>query len=101
MSCPICEKRKPARFCPAKGERICAVCCGREREVSIDCPVECTYLAAAHRYEDEHPRSIPENAALLDVKVPRDVVERHQQRLGGVACAMAKFCASQPLASDP
>ena len=38
MSCPICEKRPPKRFCPAKGEKICAVCCGREREVTIDCP---------------------------------------------------------------
>ncbi len=101
MSCPICEKRKPARFCPAKGERICAVCCGREREVSIDCPVECTYLAAAHRYEDEHPRSIPGNTPLLDVKLPRDLLHRHQQLLGALAFAMAKFCASQPLASDP
>ncbi len=49
MSCPICEKRKAARFCPAKGEKICAVCCGTEREVTIDCPSDCAYLLAAHR----------------------------------------------------
>ena len=24
MACPICEKRPPKRFCPAKGEKICA-----------------------------------------------------------------------------
>ena len=41
VSCPICEKRKAQRFCPAKGEKICAVCCGKEREVIIDCPVDC------------------------------------------------------------
>jgi cytidylate kinase len=28
MSCAICEKRPPKRFCPAKGEKICAICCG-------------------------------------------------------------------------
>src|SRR5262249_16974412 len=43
VSCPICEKRKGARFCPAKGEKICAICCGTEREVTIDCPVHCSY----------------------------------------------------------
>ena len=35
MSCPICEKRKASRFCPAKAEKICAVCCGTEREVYV------------------------------------------------------------------
>lgn len=58
MSCPICEKRPPKRFCPAKGERICAVCCGREREVTIDCPQDCSYLITAHRYEAEHRQPI-------------------------------------------
>jgi hypothetical protein len=58
MSCPICEKRPPKRFCPAKGEKICAVCCGREREVTIDCPQDCSYLITAHRYEAEHRQPI-------------------------------------------
>ncbi|MGC1627197.1 MAG: hypothetical protein WA735_10065 [Candidatus Acidiferrales bacterium] len=58
MSCPICEKRPPKRFCPAKGEKICAVCCGREREVTIDCPQDCSYLVTAHRYEVEHRQPI-------------------------------------------
>lgn len=101
MSCPICEKRKSTRFCPAKGERICAVCCGVEREVTIDCPPDCTYLAAAHRYEDEHPRSIPAYTPLLDVKLPKDLLHTHQQLLGALAFAIAKFCARQPSASDP
>ncbi len=58
MSCPICEKRPPKRFCPAKGEKICAVCCGREREVTIDCPSDCSHLVAAHRYEAEHRKPV-------------------------------------------
>lgn len=52
--CPICSKRRPERFCPAKGEKICAVCCGTEREVTLDCPADCVYLIKAHRYELEH-----------------------------------------------
>jgi hypothetical protein len=100
VSCPICEKRKAARFCPAKGEKICAVCCGTEREVTIDCPVECSYLVAAHRYEDEHQRQIPADTPLLDVNVPSDLIHTHQQLMGALVFSVAKFCASHQDATD-
>ena len=100
MSCPICEKRKAARFCPAKGEKICAVCCGTEREVTIDCPSDCSYLVAAHRYEDEHQRSLPADTPLLDEKIPQDIVHTHQQLMAALAFSIAKFCAVQPAAVD-
>ena len=100
MSCPICEKRKAVRFCPAKGEKICAVCCGTEREVSIDCPSDCSYLVAAHRYEDGHQRSLPADTPLLDEKIPQDIVYTHQQLMAAVAFSIAKFCAVQPAAVD-
>jgi hypothetical protein len=48
--------RKEKRFCPAVHGRICAQCCGEEREVTIDCPSECAYLRQAR--EHEKPRSI-------------------------------------------
>lgn len=101
MSCPICEKRKPERYCPAKAEKICAVCCGREREVSIDCPADCSYLIAAHRYEDQHERDLPADTPLLDVKVSRDDIYANQDVLSGIAFAAAKFCAEHPAAADP
>ncbi|MGB9464275.1 MAG: hypothetical protein WBR10_04120 [Candidatus Acidiferrum sp.] len=101
MSCPICEKRKAARFCAAKGEKICAVCCGTEREVSIDCPSDCGYLVAAHRYEDEHQRSLPADTPLLDVKVAQDVIYAHQNVLSGLAFTAAKFSAAHPATTDP
>ena len=100
MSCPICEKRKAARFCPAKGEKICAVCCGTEREVTIDCPPDCAYLVAAHRYEDEHQRSLPADTPLLHEKIPQDIVYTHQQLMAALAFSIAKFCAFQPAAVD-
>jgi hypothetical protein len=101
VSCAICEKRKAERFCPAKGEKICAACCGKEREVSIDCPSDCSYLIAAHRYEDQHQRSLPADTPLLDVKVPQDVIYTHQNVLSGLAFTAAKFSASHPSATDP
>jgi hypothetical protein len=99
--CPICEKRKAERFCPAKGEKICAVCCGTEREVSIDCPSDCSYLIAAHRYENEHQRSLPADTPLLDEKISQDIVYTHQQLMSALAFSIAKFCAVQPTATDP
>lgn len=100
MSCPICEKRKATRFCPAKAEKICAICCGREREVTIDCPADCSYLIAVHRYESEHPRSIPADTPLLDERIPQDIVYTHQQFMAAMAFSIAKFCAAQPAAVD-
>ena len=100
MPCPICEKRKEARFCPAKGEKICAVCCGTEREVSIDCPSDCSYLVSAHRYEDGHQRFLPADTPLLDEKIPQDIVYSHQQLMAALAFSIAKFCAVQPAAVD-
>ena len=100
MSCPICEKRRAERFCPAKAEKICAVCCGKEREVTIDCPSDCTYLLSAHRYESEHPRDIPADTPLLDETIPQDVLHTHQQLMAALAFSIAKFCAAQPAAVD-
>jgi hypothetical protein len=98
--CPICEKRKGVRFCPAKGETICAVCCGTGREVTIDCTPDCPHLLAAHRYEDEHPRALPTETPLLDVNLPSDVVHTHQQLMAALAFTIAKFCATQHDATD-
>jgi hypothetical protein len=100
VTCPICEKRKAARFCPAKGEQICAVCCGREREVTIDCPVDCTHLLAARRYEAEHQRTLPADTPLLDVNLSQDLIHTHQQLMAALAFTMAKFCASHHDATD-
>lgn len=100
MSCPICEKRKGARYCPAKGETICAVCCGTGREVTIDCTPDCPHLIAAHRYEDEHPRTLPPDTPLLDITLPSDVVHTHQQLMAALAFTIAKFCATQRDATD-
>jgi len=99
--CPICNKRKPGRFCPAKAEKICPVCCGTEREVTIDCPSDCGYLLSAHRYEEQHPRALPADTPLLDVRITSDTIQLHGQFLSAVAFTIAKFAAAQPAATDP
>jgi hypothetical protein len=99
--CPICNKRKPGRFCPAKAEKICAVCCGTEREVTIDCPSNCGYLVSAHRYEEQHPRALAADTPLLDVRITSDTIQLHGQFLSAVAFTIAKFAANQSAATDP
>ena len=101
MHCPICEKRKPGRFCPAKAEKICAVCCGTEREVSIDCPPDCGYLLSAHRYEDQHPRDFQADTPLQDMRIASDTIQTHGHFLSALAFTVAKFCSGQPSVTDP
>lgn len=101
MSCPICRKRKAARFCPAKDEQICSVCCGTEREVTITCPAGCAYLIAAHRYEDEHKRAVPADTPFLDERLPQDMLRSQQQLMSLLAFQIAKFATAETTATDP
>jgi len=100
LNCPICEKRKAARYCPAKGEKICAVCCGTEREATISCPPECAYLVAAHRYEDEHKRTLPPDTPFLEERIPQEILHTHQQLMAALAFQTAKFAANEPPTAD-
>jgi len=99
--CPICRKRKAARFCPAKGESICAICCGTEREVTIDCPSDCGYLLAAHRYEAQHPKPAPAGEApFRDVEFSPDIIHEFRPVVSGMAFAILKATAENPSAVD-
>ncbi len=101
MPCPICSKRKLERFCPAKGEKICAVCCGTEREVTIDCPAHCAYLLAAHRYEDEHRKPVaPEELPFPDVTFSPDLIHERRPVVSGLGYTILKFASGQPLLVD-
>jgi hypothetical protein len=46
-------------MCPAKGEKICAICCGEKREVEIDCPGDCVYLRQGRRFGTPSAVSAP------------------------------------------
>ena len=92
MSCPICQKRPPKRFCPVKGEKICPVCCGREREITIDCLADCTHLLAAHRYESEHRTPVPAaEFPYRDIQVPPEFVYGHWAVIAGLAATILTF----------
>jgi len=70
---------------------ICAICCGTERELSIDCPSDCGYLLAAHRYESQHRKPITAaEMPFRDVEFSPDVVHEFRPIVSGLAFAILK-----------
>ena len=79
--CPVCTTRRPRRNCPALGKDICPQCCGSEREETISCPSECSYLKEGRPFERLavlDPASIP-NA---DIRIGDDFIAANEQLLG-------------------
>ena len=91
MSCVICKIRKEKRFCPAVHGRICPQCCGEQREVTLECPLDCPYLIQAR--EHERPRSadqIDPAALFLQIEVSDQFMYQHEHLLMGLTYALAK-----------
>lgn len=100
MICPICQKRKANRFCPAKGQSICAVCCATEREVTIDCPSDCPHLIASRQYESERREIDWSEVPFEDVKVSPSTFRGHEGLLDALAFGILDFAARQRLLVD-
>lgn len=101
MACPLCEMRKPKRYCPAKAEMICAVCCGEKREVTIDCPSDCSHLVAARRWEREHRKAlVPADVPYSDLSLPMDLIHEHQPLISGLGYTILKAAAEVPAVDD-
>ena len=91
MSCSICEIRKEKRFCPAVHGRICPQCCGEQREVTLDCPSDCTYLQQARAHEKPRAADQIDPAALfLQVEVSDQFMYEREHLLMGLTFALAK-----------
>lgn len=91
MSCAICGIRREKRFCPAVHGRICPQCCGEQREVTLECPLDCPYLMQAR--EHEKPRSadqIDPAALFLQIEVSDQFMYQHEHLLMGLTYALAK-----------
>ena len=91
MICPICQKRKAKRFCPAKAETICTVCCGTEREVTIDCPSECPHLMASREHDYQRHDFDRSEFPFPDAKITASFVAAHQDLLLDLSYAICLF----------
>jgi hypothetical protein len=95
LSCAICEIRKEKRFCPAAHGRICPQCCGEQREVTLDCPLDCPYLLQAR--EHERPRTadqIDPAGLFLQIEVSDQFMYEKEHLLMGLTYALAKAARS-------
>jgi hypothetical protein len=80
MPCAICRIRKPRRFCPGVNGDICTLCCGQEREVTVDCPFDCPFLQEARKHERTEPWN-PKELPNQDIRVTEEFLEEHQHLL--------------------
>lgn len=90
MACSICETRKEKRFCPAVHGRICAQCCGEQREVTLDCPSDCPYLLQAREHERPRPLESLDKAKLFPaVEFGDQFIYEHEHLIVGLSFALA------------
>jgi hypothetical protein len=99
VSCPLCQERKEKRFCPAVREKICAQCCGEQREVTLDCPSDCTYLLQARAQsrqqarQDEKARAdggFDRDALFPEVEIAEQFLYEREHLIVGLSYALAK-----------
>ncbi len=100
MACPICEKRKAKRYCPAKAENICTVCCGTEREVTIDCPSDCPHLVESRKHELERREVDWSKVPFADIKVPASIVTRQEPLILALGYAICLNARDNPVVTD-
>jgi hypothetical protein len=87
VNCVICHIRKPRRYCPGVNGDICSICCGTEREQSIDCPLECAYLQDAHEHE-RPPELDPATIPNQDIPVSEEFLHANEVLMALVSIAL-------------
>jgi len=99
VNCAICGVRKPKRYCPGVRGEICSICCGTEREQSVDCPLECEYLHEAHLHE-KPPKLDPTTMPNMDVRVNDSFLEENEPILILVGNAVLEGALKTPGITD-
>jgi hypothetical protein len=91
VACAICQTRKEKRYCLAVHDKICAICCGTEREVRFDCPSDCVYLQEARRRELPRPLdSLDPEPLLPKVEVRQQVIYEREPLIAGLSFALTR-----------
>ena len=76
----MCETRRPRRYCLGIRGEICTVCCGTEREMTVDCPPACEFLLEARKHErlaPLDPAAIPNR----DLRITDELLSENQDLL--------------------
>jgi hypothetical protein len=101
LNCPICEKRKAKRFCPARADTICSQCCGTEREVTIDCHSDCPHLIASRQYDLERKDVDWSKAPFAQTRFRRSVVGELAGLIDALAYSICQYAGeNRPLVDN-
>ena len=102
MKCAICELRKPRRYCPGVRGEICTICCGTERENTIDCPFDCIYLREARAREKPHDldESMVAQMPFAEIRIPERFLQEHEALMHLMADGVMTAVFSTPGAVD-
>ena len=93
--CPLCERRRSRRACPALGHQICAVCCGTKRLVQINCPPSCSYLASSLA----HPPAVVQRQQERDLRFAFPMLQGLTERQHELLLLIQGFlCSDRPAA---
>ena len=91
MTCAICNERKGKRFCPALHGKICATCCGEQREVTLDCPSDCPYLQQAREHEKPRAAGEAERESMFpEIEISEQFLYEREHLIVGLSFALAK-----------
>lgn len=93
MTCPICNKRRAKRLCPARAGNICTICCGEQREVTIDCPSDCAHLKASREYDHSRLEVDPATLPFKEAKFDRQFALSYGPLLAALDYAVCVFAA--------
>jgi hypothetical protein len=99
VTCAICHIRKPRRHCPGVHGDICTICCGTEREQSVDCPLQCTYLQEAHEHE-RPPELDPATVPNQDIPITEEFLQANEVMMAFVAIAVFEGALKSPGTTD-
>jgi hypothetical protein len=82
-------------------DKICAICCGTEREVRFDCPRDCVYLQEARRRE--LPRALDQldpEPLFPKVEVRQQLVYEREPLIAGLSFALSRAARSDRALHD-
>jgi hypothetical protein len=99
MLCKLCQTRRAKRYCPAVAGEICSICCGRERETTLRCPLDCVYLQEARKHErtaDVNPAEFPNP----DIRVSETFVRENAALVAAAGRAVLRSGHDTPGAVD-
>ena len=89
MVCAICKTRRARRTCPGVRGEICSLCCGTEREVTVDCPLDCEFLIEARRHE--RPAELdPDQLPNREIRVTDQFLSENRKLIAFIAHAITE-----------